>query len=99
VNNAIVLVEYSNRAERGGLERREALLHAASVRLRPILMTALVTLFALLPAAIVSPACSRIFQPFAVTLLGGLFTAALATLVLVPVLAAGRSPAEKSTTD
>ena len=99
VNNAIVLVEYSNRAERGGLERREALLHAASVRLRPILMTALVTLFALLPAAIVAPSGSRIFQPFAVTLLGGLFTAALATLVLVPVLAAGRSPAEKSTAD
>ncbi len=91
VNNAIVLVEYANRAERGGLGRRDALLQAASVRLRPILMTALVTLFALLPAAVVSPSGSRIFQPFAVTLLGGLFTATLATLVLVPVLAAPRA--------
>ncbi len=91
VNNAIVLIEYANRAKRGGLAWREALLRSASVRLRPILMTALVTLFALLPAAIVSPSGSRIFQPFAVTLLGGLFTATLATLVMVPVLAAGRA--------
>ncbi len=90
VNNGIVLLEYAGRSARTGLGKREALLHAASVRLRPVLMTALTTLFALAPAAITTPLGSRVFQPFAITVLGGLFTCTLSTLLLVPVLAMGR---------
>lgn len=87
VNNGIVLLEYAARSARSGLVWREALLHAASVRLRPVLLTALTTLFALLPAAVTTPLGSRIFQPFAVTVLGGLVSCTLSTLLLVPVLA------------
>lgn len=45
------------------LSAREAILHAASIRLRPVLMTALTTLFALAPAAVTTPLGSRIFRP------------------------------------
>jgi CzcA family heavy metal efflux pump len=87
VNNGIVLLEYAGRSARSGMGRREALLHAASVRLRPVLLTAFTTLFALLPAAVTLPLGSRIFQPFALTVLGGLVSCTLSTLLLVPVLA------------
>lgn len=87
VNNGIVLLEYARRSRLDGMGRREALLHAASVRLRPVLATALTTLFALAPAAVTTPLGSRVFQPFAVTVLGGLASCTLSTLVLVPTLA------------
>ncbi len=95
VNNAIVLMDQANRGRRAGLEWEAALLAAASVRLRPILLTSLTTMAALLPAALWAGAGSRIFQPFAVTVMGGLLSGTLATLVVVPTLAAvfrGRPP-------
>lgn len=92
VNNAIVLMEYANREGRRGLARREALLSGASVRLRPILMTAMTTILALAPAAVVLGTGSKVFQPFAVTVLGGLVTATVGTLVVVPVLGSYLAP-------
>jgi len=96
VNNAIVLLDYSNRRVAGGEPLREALLSAASVRLRPILMTALTTIFALVPTAVGTAAGSNVFQPFAVTVIGGLVSGTVSTLVVIPVMAtfapgAGRS--------
>ncbi len=88
VNNAIMLLAYANQQVRGGRTIFDSLLDAASIRLRPILMTALTTIFALIPVALSQSAGSRIFQPFAVTLIGGLISSTIATLVLVPVLAA-----------
>ena len=88
VNNAIVLLDYTGKLERDGVATEEALKRAASVRLRPIVMTAATTILALVPVALNPAVGSRIFQPFAVTVIGGLFTATLATLVMVPVLAA-----------
>jgi CzcA family heavy metal efflux pump len=87
VNNAIVLMEYANRERVAGAAPHEALLTAATVRLRPILMTAFTTIFALAPAAITTATGSRVFQPFAITVLGGLLSGTLATLVIVPTLA------------
>lgn len=87
VNNAIVLIDYSNRQVRNGQKISDALLSAASTRLRPILMTALTTIFALIPVAVNPAVGSRIFQPFAVSLIGGLISSTAATLILVPVLA------------
>jgi CzcA family heavy metal efflux pump len=87
VNNAIVLLDYANRQRAAGLSIREALHVAASVRLRPILMTASTTIFALVPVAVNPAVGSRIFQPFAVSVIGGLITSTAATLILVPVLA------------
>lgn len=92
VNNAIVLLDYANRRVPDVLAMREALRSAASVRLRPILMTAATTIFALIPVAVNPAVGSRIFQPFAVTVIGGLLFSTLATLVLVPVLAGWSAP-------
>ena len=86
VNNAIVLVEYANRGVASGLPIREALLSATSVRLRPIVMTAATTMIALIPVAVNPAVGSRIFQPFAITVIGGLLTATLSTFIFVPVL-------------
>jgi CzcA family heavy metal efflux pump len=86
VNNAIVLIDYANRQRAAGQTMSDALQSAASVRLRPILMTAATTIFALIPVAVNPAVGSRIFQPFAITVIGGLLSATAATLVLIPVL-------------
>ena len=87
VNNAIILLDYANRQVTAGRTIREALGEAVSVRLRPVLMTAATTIFALVPVAANPAVGSRIFQPFAVTVIGGLLSATAATLLLVPTLA------------
>ncbi len=86
VNNAIVLLAYTNREKARGLSASEALSSAVAVRLRPILMTALTTIVALVPVAVNPAVGSRIFQPFAVAVIGGLLSATAATLILMPVL-------------
>ncbi|RJQ39488.1 MAG: efflux RND transporter permease subunit [Anaerolineaceae bacterium] len=86
VNNAIVLLDYTNQKISTGHTISGALLEAASIRLRPILMTAITTIFALIPVAVNPAVGSRIFQPFAITVIGGLLSSTVATLVLVPVL-------------
>ncbi|NOZ23909.1 MAG: efflux RND transporter permease subunit [Planctomycetes bacterium] len=86
VNNAIVLLDYANRQVAAGQTISGALQSAVSVRLRPILMTATTTIFALVPVAVNPAVGSRIFQPFAITVIGGLLSATAATLVFVPVL-------------
>ncbi len=87
VNNAIVLLDYANRREKAGLLRQQALQAAASVRLRPILLTATTTIFALVPAALGLGVGSKVFQPFAITVIGGLLAGTVVTLVVVPTLA------------
>jgi len=86
VNNAIVLLDYANRQAAAGGTLADAVRSAASVRLRPILMTAATTIFALIPVAVDPAVGSRIFQPFAVTVIGGLLSSTAATLILVPAL-------------
>jgi len=86
VNNAIVLLDYTNRQISTGHKISDALKEAASIRLRPILMTAITTIFALIPVAVNPAVGSRIFQPFAITVIGGLISSTAATLVLIPVL-------------
>ncbi len=87
VNNAIVLLDYANHRAAAGGGMVEALQTAVSVRLRPIIMTAATTVFALIPVAVNPAVGSRIFQPFAITVIGGLLSATAATLILVPTLA------------
>ena len=86
VNNAIVLLDYTNQKISAGHTISSALQEVASIRLRPILMTVLTTTFALLPVAVNPDIGSRIFQPFAITVIGGVLSSIVATLVLVPVL-------------
>lgn len=86
VNNAIVLVDYINTLRKEGKNIREAVLAAAPIRLRPILMTALTTILALLPLALGLGEGAEIQAPMAVVVIGGLTVATLLTLYVVPVL-------------
>jgi HAE1 family hydrophobic/amphiphilic exporter-1 len=86
VNNAIILVDYINRLRAGGLARREAVLRAGRDRLRPILMTSLTTILALLPLTIGLGEGARLRAPMALAVIGGLVTSTLLTLVVIPVV-------------
>jgi HAE1 family hydrophobic/amphiphilic exporter-1 len=82
--NAILLVDYTNTLRKRGLSRREALLEAGPVRLRPILMTTMTLVFAMIPLALKLGAGAETRSPMAVVVLGGIITSTLLTLVLVP---------------
>jgi HAE1 family hydrophobic/amphiphilic exporter-1 len=82
--NAILLVDYTNTLRRRGLTRREALLESGPVRLRPILMTTMTLVFAMIPLALKLGAGAETRSPMAVVVLGGIITSTLLTLVLVP---------------
>ncbi|WP_332761024.1 efflux RND transporter permease subunit [Pseudarthrobacter sp.] len=92
VTNAIVLIDLINqyrqpRDGRGGMSVADAITHGARQRLRPILMTALATVFALTPMALgLTGGGGFISQPLAVVVIGGLVSSTALTLVLVPVL-------------
>jgi HAE1 family hydrophobic/amphiphilic exporter-1 len=84
VNNAIVLIDQVNRLRRAGVEKLEAVVRAGHVRLRPILMTTLTTILALLPMAIGWGEGAELRSPLAITVASGLFLGALLTLVVIP---------------
>ena len=87
VTNAIVLVDRIVQMEKGGLGLREAILEAGATRLRPILMTAIATIGAMLPMAFgESSAGSLISKDLAITVIGGLLTSTILTLVIVPIV-------------
>ncbi|MUT66444.1 efflux RND transporter permease subunit [Paenibacillus sp. NEAU-GSW1] len=86
VTNAIVLVDRVIHKEREGLTVREALLEAGGTRLRPILMTAIATVGALLPLAFGFESGGLISKGMAITVIGGLTSSTLLTLIIVPVV-------------
>ncbi|MBQ2899473.1 MAG: efflux RND transporter permease subunit, partial [Oscillospiraceae bacterium] len=86
VNNGIVLVDYINQLREEGKERREAVIEGAKTRLRPIFMTALTTVLALVPIALGIGFGSSLIQPVAVCCIGGLLYATIMTLVVIPVM-------------
>ncbi|MFC9815944.1 efflux RND transporter permease subunit [Streptomyces virginiae] len=87
VTNAIVLIDLVNQYRAQGLGVVEAVIEGGRHRLRPILMTALATIFALLPMALgVTGEGGFISQPLAVVVIGGLVSSTLLTLLLVPTL-------------
>lgn len=86
VTNAIVLIDRVINKEKEGLTTREALLEAAVTRLRPILMTAAATIGALLPLVFGSEGSGVISFGLAVTVIGGLISSTLLTLVIVPIV-------------
>jgi HAE1 family hydrophobic/amphiphilic exporter-1 len=87
VTNAIVLIDLINQYRKEGRELRTAIMDGARQRLRPILMTALATIFALTPMALgLTGGGGFISQPLAVVVIGGLFSSTALTLVIVPVL-------------
>jgi HAE1 family hydrophobic/amphiphilic exporter-1 len=86
VNNAIILVDYTNRLRAGGMAKVEALKRAGEVRLRPILMTTATTVLGLLPMAISHGEGSELRAPMALTVIGGLLASTALTLVIIPVV-------------
>ena len=87
VKNGIILFEYVHRLlEREQLPLIEALVRAGRIRVRPILMTTLATLFGLLPLALGLGSGSEIQKPLALAVIGGLFLSTFITLLVMPVL-------------
>jgi HAE1 family hydrophobic/amphiphilic exporter-1 len=84
--NAILLVDFANQRRREGETRRDALISAARVRLRPILMTTLAMIFGMLPLAFEWGAGAEFRAPMARAVVGGLITSTVLTLVVVPVV-------------
>jgi len=86
VNNAIVLVDVVGDRQREGLTRHVALVEAGRERLRPILMTALTTIFGLIPMAMGNAAVAGVpYKPLGITVMGGLVASTLLTLFVVPL--------------
>ncbi|MBQ6235740.1 MAG: efflux RND transporter permease subunit, partial [Clostridia bacterium] len=86
VNNGIVLVDCANRFRGEGMGKRDAIVKATVIRLRPVLMTALTTILGLLPLAIGFGTGAEIVQPVAIVCIGGLTYATLTTAFIIPVL-------------
>ncbi|MDT8408370.1 MAG: efflux RND transporter permease subunit [Wenzhouxiangellaceae bacterium] len=86
VNNAILLVEYIERRRKQGWDIYDAVVEAGGIRLRPILMTTLTTVVGMLPLAIGAGSGAMLMQPLAIAVVGGLLSAMLLTLLLVPCL-------------
>jgi HAE1 family hydrophobic/amphiphilic exporter-1 len=84
--NAILLVDFAIRAREQGMERNAALLEAARVRLRPILMTTLAMVFGMVPLAFALTEGSEQRAPMGQAVIGGVITSSLLTLVVVPVI-------------
>ncbi len=86
VNNGIVFVDYVNQLRIGGASKREALVEAGCTRMRPILMTALTTIFAMSTMIASRDVGSDMGKGMAIVVVGGLIYATLMTLIIVPVL-------------
>jgi HAE1 family hydrophobic/amphiphilic exporter-1 len=86
VNDSLVMVDFINRAQRGGMPLREAIRLSGSRRFRPILLTTLTTVTALLPMAIGLQGASKTYGPFAAAISFGLLVAMAGTLFVVPLV-------------
>jgi multidrug efflux pump subunit AcrB/ABC-type multidrug transport system ATPase subunit len=90
VNNGIILIDYTRFLRKNGFRRSRALLAAGKARLRPILITALTTITALIPLALGKVEyVTTIAAPFAITVIGGLSLSTVFTLVLIPTVYSG----------
>ena len=86
VKNGIILIDYADRLQEEGLDRQDALIRAGGIRLRPILMTTLCTLFGLMPLALGLGSGAELQKPLAIAVIGGLSVSTIVTLVFVPTL-------------
>lgn len=86
VNNGIVFVDYANQLRLGGMERRAALLATGKTRMRPILMTAMTTILAMLQMVFADDMAGQMGGGMAVVIIGGLTYATLMTLYIIPIM-------------
>ncbi len=86
VNDAVLLIAAARRLMAAGIERRAALARAAAIRLRPILMTTLTTVLVLVPLAAGAGEAAELRSPMAYTIIGGIVTSTLGSLLVLPCL-------------
>lgn len=86
VNDSIILVDAINQLRRSGVPKSEAILQAGQMRIRPIIMTSLTTILALLPLTIGIGEGAALRAPMALAVIGGLISSTLLTLVVIPVV-------------
>ena len=86
VLNGVVLMSYVNQMREEGQSPEQAALHGAEIRLRPVLMTALVASFGFVPMALSTTAGAEVQQPLATVVIGGLVTSTLLTLLVLPAI-------------
>ena len=84
VNNAILLVDATNRYKEEGMGLEQAIISAAQQRVRPILMTSLTTILAMLPMSMGIGEGAALRAPMAIVVIGGLATSTLMTLIVIP---------------
>ena len=101
VLNGLVMVTYFRQLREQGLTMAKAVRQGAERRLRPVLMTAAITAFGLVPLLFASGPGSEIQRPLAIVVIGGLVTSTLLTLFLLPMLYErfGENPAERAALD
>lgn len=86
VNNAILLVDFTNQQRAAGVDKMNSILRAGPLRLRPILMTAFSTTISQVPIALGLSEGAEIRQPMAISVIGGMLTSTLLTLLIIPVM-------------
>ena len=86
VNNGIVMVDYINQLKRRGVEKKEAILQACTVRLRPVLITAFTTILGMMPMALSISRGAEMRAPMAMAVIGGLTATTLLTLFVIPII-------------
>ena len=86
VQNGVILLTKINLHRREGIPLHDAILQGSVSRLRPVVMTALMAMLGLLPAALSTSIGSETVKPFAIVIIGGLITATLLTLTMLPLL-------------
>jgi multidrug efflux pump subunit AcrB len=84
--NGILLLDADERYRQGGVSAREAMMHAAQRRLRPILMTASAAICGMLPLAFALGSGSQMLQPLAISVIGGLAISMVLSLIVTPVI-------------
>lgn len=84
--NAILLIDFTKQQRSKGVEIKEAILQAGSIRLRPIMMTTLAMIFGMIPTALALDSGSEMRAPMAYAIIGGLISSTLLTLLVVPVI-------------
>ena len=93
--NAVLLVDFANHAIKSGKTSDEALLEAGEKRLRPILMTTIAMIFAMIPLAIGTGLGSEVKAPMAISIIGGLISSMILTLLVVPAIYKMISPIDR----
>ena len=86
VNNAILLVDQTRQAERKGMDRNEAVENALRIRLRPIFMSTLTSIFGMLPLLLIPGEGSVIYRGLAASIVGGMACSLIFTLLLLPCM-------------